>query len=408
MKTPGLKQWSAALASLALALVLGELLLRLWRPDIGRRGFADARLGWTTREYADFDPEAEPPGERLRLMVLGDSYLAGVNVRQMRERFPTYLADRHPDQLEARILAAAGWGPDQELLAFLEKGAPWRPDLVILAFCANNDLINITTNRHSGVPRKPYFVVEDDRLALFGPLGDPLAWGDRHPARSPLRQSYLLDFVRGAFGGEAAVQAASDERVDSRYKLFEGIGDGSRIDEVKALGPRLSWSPQNGVNDVNAYIGEDFELNSYQWKLLRGIVRELRDRVVEAGGELVLMALPTPYEARDLRLTPGSGFEHEFQTPDGPFTFRVDEPARRLGRICDELDLDLFDPTAAFVKRVEEESLVDRTWPDPLNRHFGRVGHMILAEELERFLAARGQLRVPESSAPREVPHGGQ
>jgi len=408
MTPPGPKQWSAALASLVLALVLGELLLRLWRPDIGRRGFADAGLGWTTREYADFDPAEDPESDRLRLMVLGDSYLAGVNVRQMQERFPTYLADRYPDQLETRILAAAGWGPDQELLAFLEKGAAWRPDLVVLAFCANNDLINITTNRHSGVPRKPYFVVEDDQLALFSPLGDPLAWGGQNPPRGPLRQSYLLDFLRGAFGTPGTVQAGSDEKVDARYKLFEGIGDGSQIEEVKARGPALSWSPQNGVNDVNAYIGEDFELNTYQWRLLGGILRELRDRVLEVGGELVVMALPTPYEARDLALTPGSGFEHEFETPDGPFTFRVDEPARRLGRICDDLDIDLFDPTKEFVKRVEAESLTDRTWPDPLNRHFGRVGHMILAEELERFLAARGQLRVPATSAPREVPHGGQ
>lgn len=384
-----------ALAATVAALLVAELVLRWQRPDIGQRGFADSTLGWSSAEYRAFDPLAEPrnPGKR-RALFLGDSFLAGVNLQQMSERFPNYLATEFGDELEVRTLASAGWGPDQELLAFLEKGAAWEPDLVVLAFCANNDLINVLTDSHGGHSRKPFFVLDPaGELALHDATGARIPLPGEDLERETVAQSYLVDLARSVGIGFARDGTTGAAGVDPRYQLFRGIGIDTVLVEVMERRPQLSFAPQLGVNDISAYIHEDFELNSYQWRLSEAIFAELRDQVRAAGAQLTIMILPTPYSAHDPELLIGSGYERRFDTPEGPITYRSDEPRDRLRAICERLEVDLFDPTPAFHDRILAEDLLYRCWPIRDNRHFSRVGHYILAEMLAVHLQERGFLR---------------
>jgi len=80
-------------------------------------------------------------------------------------------------KIEIRTLAAAGWGTDQEFIAFMEKGVPWKPDIVVLAFCSLNDIANNlsairqphdTPWRLEGGMVKPFFILkENNQLELF-------------------------------------------------------------------------------------------------------------------------------------------------------------------------------------------------------------------------------------------------
>jgi hypothetical protein len=201
-----------AAGSVIVSLTLCEVVTR-WRiPQIAWRPYRDINLGWSTREYQQFDPVAQPrvAGQK-RLLFVGDSYLAGSGIRQLDRRFPILLAQRFSPRVAVQILATAGWGTDQELLAFLQKGVRWQPDTIVVAFCANNDLADILSNGTGG-EYKPYFVVdEQDQLTLFTGRGAPISVDSAlTPQPWPFGvQSHLLDLTRMPFATSGPAPPAS-------------------------------------------------------------------------------------------------------------------------------------------------------------------------------------------------------
>ena len=380
-------------ASTGISLLIGELACRALFPQIGWRMFPDVDLGWSSREYGQFDPlESSGREGAARILFLGDSNLAGSGVSALDKRFPILWRDRLGGAVDVQIFATGGWGTDQQFLAFLEKGIEWGPDIVVLAFCASNDISNIVSNTHISrtLERrtlKPYFVVENNSIALFDGRGKPLTEVPRsgEEARS---QSYLIDLIRFLMiprrFGESTVESLPE--VDSRYTRF---GDPSKTKpkQIRALRKELNWSPEQTVTNLASYIHEDFYFNAYQWELFEGILGLLNHEVESAGAKLVTMLLPASYYPADPRFHVGSGFEFHFGTPAGGFTFRTNEPRERLREICDRLEISFFDPTADFLDVVEASGSFDEVWPDPYDRHFSDRGHEILASLLEAFMS---------------------
>lgn len=374
------------LASLLLALLFGELAVRIFVPYVGWRQFEDVGLGFSSREYQDFEPGPKPDGV-TRLLFLGDSYLAGAGLDSLDERFPDLLPARLGDGVEVAVLASAGWGTDQELLAFVQKGRAWQPDVVFLAFCANNDLANILSNVQGRKARKPYFTLDEEGgLRLFSATGAPLDFSAYRARQQRAYQSYLLDLVRFLLRPDQASappeDAAELDGADPRYRRYHLP---SEKPHELWTGTRLSWSPEQGVNQVSAYIHEDFETNRYQWALFEAILGELA-RAVEAGGaRLVVVLLPVSYRPGDLRFTVGSRYEQHYTTPAGGFTFRAAEPRDRLARAAARAGVELWDPTAGFMAEVLHRQLKAAVWPDPGDRHFSAVAHELLAEQFEGY-----------------------
>lgn len=391
-------------ASCLAALAVAEVGLRIAKPEIGWRPFRDDFIGWSHKEYQNFEPDPRPPGGggKPRILTLGDSFLAGSQLKRLDHRFPAVLQQALSDRVRCQVFATGGWGTDQQLFAFRQKGAPWQPDVVIVAFCANNDLANILSNSHGPDTLKPYFVLGDDgQLSLFDTYGTPLeADAEAGGARvGTPPQSYLLDYLRAHLLGTAGSRAADDAdddpefaAVDPRYRLWRGR-DPELPESIFELAPKLDWSPQLGVNSVTAYVHEDFPLNRYAWDLLEAILGQMRADVEAAGGELIMMLLPVTFRPQDARFIAGADFEHRFDTPDGPFTFRAAEPRDRLAAICARQGVRFFDPTVQFIPYVVENDLLLECWPDPANRHFAERAHFILGQLLAKYLRAEGLLR---------------
>jgi hypothetical protein len=112
----------------------------------------------------------------------------------------------------------------------------------------------------------------------------------------------------------------------------------------------------------------------------------MRDETDRIDARLIVMLLPVTYKPQDARFVAGGELEFRFQTPDGPFTYRAAEPRDRLERICGELGIELFDPTAEFIDIIVERDLVERAYPRPPDRHFSPVAHAILADQLHAYL----------------------
>jgi hypothetical protein len=171
------------LASLAVACVAAELGLRLAGYEALHDVYSmpelfwqhDARLGWSMEPGAhgryrgprpfpiEFDkaieinslglrgPElpAREPGE-LRVILLGDSFVAGFEVEQS-ETFAVLMERQLRGRMRrpVRVINAGvrGYGTDQSLLWFRERGRELRPDLVVAVFSANDFEDNVTLHR---------------------------------------------------------------------------------------------------------------------------------------------------------------------------------------------------------------------------------------------------------------------
>lgn len=235
----------AVLVGLVLALLSGELLVRLfdvpprpltalalptfqvsanpirrfeYRPNLSADtpALTQAYEGLCTNSAGFRDVErtcAKPPGTR-RVVVLGDSIAAGYGVEDAAQCFVMLLEQRlnrsGPGSFEALNLAVAGYQTMQEVETLRERGLAYAPDLVLVVFCVN-----------------------DTRVAGFDRfLAQLVRQGEEQHARRTLL-GRLLSSSRLAFVGLHRLRALAPRGMD-RYQR-EVLGGRSPVEAGLAL-----------------------------------------------------------------------------------------------------------------------------------------------------------------------------
>lgn len=177
--------------SLAVALVLAELLLRLagvsypnFHQVDAQRGnaYRPGASGWYREEgeayisinahgLRDRDHALEAAPDTFRIAVLGDSYAAAFQVpvaqafwRVLERRLGECSAFRG-QRVEVINFGVSGYGTAQELLTLRHQASAYAPDLVLLAFLTGNDIRN-NLEALNKTGRIPYFVHQDGALVL--------------------------------------------------------------------------------------------------------------------------------------------------------------------------------------------------------------------------------------------------
>jgi hypothetical protein len=193
---------TSTLVALLIAEGICRILIPAWSPPTADRRFwtHDELLGWAHRphhegdfEHPDFsvkvainsdglrDREYERTrvSQKKRVLVLGDSFAWGFGVDR-KGIFCEILEDRYPDT-EFINAGVSGYGTDQQLLYYRERGAFYRPDVVLVLF-HENDIVN-NCHPHQYNYNKPRFVIRDGELVLTNvPVPNPtlrqraLAW----------------------------------------------------------------------------------------------------------------------------------------------------------------------------------------------------------------------------------------
>jgi hypothetical protein len=225
---PGRTSWQRDLGFRAVALTLGlaggvlamELLARLaltdfytcdpvtgWRFAPGRSGLKiDRRLEYATYTrintagFRDLERSPEKPPGTVRVVLLGDSMLAGLQVpleESLAQRLEGFLNLSGEARYEVVNCATDGYGTAQQWLVYRERCRHYQPDLVLLGFFASNDvldnywdarLFNHPLARKCG---RAYFELRDGKLAPVS--GGLLGAG---PSAFPLlERSYLYQLV---------------------------------------------------------------------------------------------------------------------------------------------------------------------------------------------------------------------
>ncbi len=385
------------LTSIFVAILIAEVFLRTFVPEIGWAQRKEPIIGWSSDEYKQFDPGQVPKDKtKKRILFLGDSFLAGSGISDLEKRAPILLESLLSHKVSSRIISAGGWGTDQQLLAFKQKGQFWEPDLVFVAFCANNDISDILSHHHGANKLKPYFVIgKHNTLELSDGYGMPInyktvfqAEHERVRKNSQSIRIYLLDYIRYFFKTLNFINHFNYngrfQAVDVRYRTYQFWKEKTK--EIYDGQIALSWSPQNSANHVSAYIHDNLEMNTYQWKLFESILVELNKEVENSGGKLIVMILPVIFNPENSETIAGGSFAKSFQTPEGHFTFRSDEPIERLRVISERVGSMFFDPTQDFIKYVSDNDLMKAVWPNPNDRHFSELGHEVLADLLKEYM----------------------
>ena len=101
--------------------------------------------------------------ERLRILILGDSFTFGDEVSDD-ETYSYYLQEMLPNT-EVINMGVHGYGHDQMLILLKEEGVKYQPDIVILGFLALDMSRNLLEFRDFAKPR---FVLKGGELKLTG------------------------------------------------------------------------------------------------------------------------------------------------------------------------------------------------------------------------------------------------
>ncbi len=138
---------------------------------------ADENTLWVTINsdgLRDREHPLEVPPDTVRIAVLGDSYMQGINVPR-EKTFPTFLEDAMARCLtgtgrvaETMNFGVSGYGTAQEYLSFRHHAAKYHPQIVTLAVYTRNDIFNNhpTLNPTDYSDQSPYFTSRDGRLEL--------------------------------------------------------------------------------------------------------------------------------------------------------------------------------------------------------------------------------------------------
>jgi len=134
-------------------------------PNSGARLVASRPITVVHNSRGFRGPEPVRNGKR-GIMFLVDSFLCGYDV-EATERFTDKLQAKHPEW-NVFNMGVSGYGTDQEYLLLQKHFDDYRPRVVFLMFSTETDPVDNRANVRYGGYYKPYYTVDDNRLALHG------------------------------------------------------------------------------------------------------------------------------------------------------------------------------------------------------------------------------------------------
>ena len=335
--------------------------------------------GWRSREI----PLAKPAGV-YRVLVLGDSFMAGLQVNDD-EVFASALERRLSSEGLARRVevinfGVPSYGTDQEYLSLREFGLAYQPDLVLLAFYGQNDVsdnYSVLISAKSVYP-KPFFDVEHDDL-VFLPITRSTPWLIRI-GRELASHSRLYPLVR-----DTAIEYPPALRL--LYKLgIVGIvpQDDRSSDSAKNVAP-WPW-PNRWRRQLGVYEREpEWVHRAHAWQITERLLKQVKQQSEQAGASFLLVELSSP-----IAVMPPSVLKGLVPVP-GPGAADVDpdKPSQLLAGIASRQNLDLVSLVPGFRRQIGDSETEFGKYYLNCDGHWTATGHRLAAEIVAPEVAAR-------------------
>jgi lysophospholipase L1-like esterase len=292
-------------------------------------------------------PELGPrqPGE-LRVLFLGDSVVAGFEVEQSETfiaRLEAALRSRFSEPLSVINAGVRGYGTDQSVLWFRERGVALAPDLVVLVFSANDFEDNLTLHRARRPFGKGAFALRPS--GALDVVGVPVpsyelcsAWvlDERYePARVDGPVSRAACWLQTRLADRSAlftVVATSLARVSGLVPFLEKATDPA-AEGAAARASLVPW-PQRAARRAGAGGGEGRAAREEE--LTTALIQALARDVRRSEARFLLMITPRHWERLDVRALAADRIEPHYVTltnpiPQAQLQFRNDSHFNVLG-----------------------------------------------------------------------------
>lgn len=398
------KRVIATLVGIGLAIMIGELLLRL----IGFQ--SQIPLWWvqlneiiqtpyhTPNSQTDWDaseltfsvsinsrglPDAEhslvhPGPGTYRILLIGDSFVEAGQV-SFDEAFGRQLAvllNEDLEGLDVEVIVAGfgGIGIDRELLWYQLEGAQYEPDLVLLSFYLGNDVLNNSRefNRHLNYYqlRSAYFELGSEDLRLVTPPEQ------RSPTDLALRHNFQVYRVIAI--ALEAVRKVGNPTFENATLPWAADADDPRF-------PTLD-------KNLFQYLVDPLPEVDSAWQLTGAILNEFAIQANTNGSDFKIALLV------DRRQVVDELWAQEMVglTPEEQAAFDVRLPYNRILALLEEEGFVYIDTYLAFRQAVEAS---DTPYYFVEDGHFTTAGHEIAAQTIALALSSDIQALSPSENS---------
>lgn len=350
------------IASLFLIVILFALEFAFrFHPKYGRIGFQyDKNLIWrlnanlaAEKPYAQGQVEGKKPftlrfnkdgfrGKRIekereegvqRIMILGDSYAAGLDYPN-EEIFSSILEHKlnnNGRKFEVMNISSPAWGTDQHYIYWREEGIHYKPDYLIIAFSPNDmremynkKLVQLNQNK-----------VQINAVEL--PSTEKIGW--YLGCRSSLFQYIQKKIILRRYG--------SFENLYYHYPVNYGLKDST------------DW-------DAPIFLNEPFEDVIRTYQLFEQLLKEIKLSCEAIETKVVLVKLPIEVE-----------FDGSYETEEHD----PDKISTTLDIIATKLDIPFLNLND-LLKEKEKPLDVFMSW----EYHYNSAGHQFVGNELYQFM----------------------
>jgi lysophospholipase L1-like esterase len=298
----------------------------------------------------DADSVYENSGEKLRILVLGDSHTDGTVFNQ----------ETYPNQVE-RILAydgtavevlnagVAGYSTLDELLWFIYFGRKYTPDIVLLGVYVGNDLVEL-----SGFDLVR--ISSDWDVFIDGELHQPVAQSAKEKLQEWSDHSYLITMAK--FGFRAFVRPEFKGEDAKAHRICRGC----------------YWQSLNQIYRFRkSGITLDNALSRFE-----NVLIELERSVQITGSKFVVLFIPTKRQVEGEE-SDAQRYELAAETlmiPEDERDFN-DIVLQRMQKVCDENDIKYINLLPEMHETFMETGMPYYYYAD---WHLNPEGHLVLAE----------------------------
>jgi hypothetical protein len=303
--------------------------------------------------YRDREWVVGKPPHTVRVALLGDSYVAGLEVATA-DRVSEQLAERvnrrcdDGKQYEVMNFGVTGYGTAQELETLRHRALQFRPDLVLLFFYTGNDLFDNDVELDPQPNRLHYVLGAEGQLEAL-----PFTVSDNGLKRWLRSHSHAYNFVRDRIGTVAAVHRA-----------------------LMAVGAMQDTGARQDVGSaLIALQGSQFRVDApptieRSWAITAALLDETRRLATAHGARFGVVVIPTRETVE--RMLPAASAARAAD-------WDLELPLRRMRTICAALDLSCLDLVDAFrAADIAPAFLAEGHW--------GPVGHALAAAAVSDWL----------------------
>ena len=333
--------------------------------------------GWRTPDFTQMKPDGV-----FRVLVLGDSFMAGLQVND-EEIFSSVLRRRLNaaglgKRVEVITFGVPSWGTDQQYLALRQYGLKLNPDLVVVAFYAQNDVAetDLMLRSFTNTYPKPFFDLRDGRLI-------ELPFLDSTPMPIRVGRRLAADLRVYPMVRDALLTIPLAHRVLFRLGIVGVVPQETQSPEPE--GASLWQWPDRWRRQIGVFELRPWADWSRAWAISEALLRRMNAEATSTGARFLLLGVASPIEVMPQEVLTGLvGHMNDFD---------ADQPTRRLTEISARQGIDFVSMVPAFRNRIGNSA---QTFEDLFLRcdgHWTPAGHRLAAELAATEVVARLQTR---------------